>query len=244
MQTTAVNFDPRTKLTIVLCLSTLAVFIRDLAFLSGLTLSSLVLLTLLGGSIQGALKRIKRIFWLFIPITLAESLFVASGITLLSLGPLTILTSTGVAKGVEMVLRITAVIVSAGIMTTSNSRDIVQGLVQWRLPYEIAFMVSVAVRFLPMLTTEMKDALIALQLRGIDPHNTTWRKRLSIYAYLFMPVIISTLIRSQKLAIAMEARAFRAYSTRTSYRTLSFAFRDYGVMGASVAVTLGLLYLF
>jgi energy-coupling factor transport system permease protein len=37
-----------------------------------------------------------------------------------------------------------------------------------RIPYEIAFMVSVAIRFLPLLTDEIKNVVTAVQLRGIE----------------------------------------------------------------------------
>ena len=53
------------------------------------------------------------------------------------------------------------------IIMTSHSRDYVLALVQLKIPYEIAFMVLVSLRFLPVFIEEIKDTLVAMQLRGL-----------------------------------------------------------------------------
>ena len=115
------------------------------------------------------------------------------------------------------------VIAAAVVMTTANSRDIIQGLIQWKVPYELAFMVTIAIRFLPLLQEEATDTLTALQLRGVNLKKIPILKRLRTYSYLLMPLLTSVLIKARDLSVAMEMRAFRAYPQRTSLRELHFA---------------------
>ncbi|MGI6359113.1 MAG: energy-coupling factor transporter transmembrane component T family protein [Bacillota bacterium] len=235
------RLDPRTKLVIVLSISSLGVFIGDPWVLLGVAGVSWLLATLLGGNPGGAARRWRRMLWLFLPIVLMQSVFAPGGMRLLGIGSLTLLSSGGLLKGLAMLCRLLIVVVAASIMTTSNSRDVVQGLIQWKLPYEIAFMVSLAARFLPMLGEEVRDSLTALQLRGIEPEALPLRKRLQLYSYLLMPVMVSTVIRAEQLSLAMEMRAFRAFPTRTSHRSLQLRGADYAWMLGSAAVTVAAL---
>ncbi len=231
------RLDPRTKLVIVLSISSLGVFVTNPWVLLGVAGASWLLAALLGGNPGGAARRWRRMLWLFIPIVLMQSVFSSGGMPLLSIGSMTLLSSGGLLKGLAMLCRLLIVVVAASIMTTSNSRDVVQGLIQWKLPYEIAFMVSLAARFLPMLGEEVRDSLIALQLRGIEPEALPLQKRLQLYSYLLMPVMVSTVIRAEQLSLAMEMRAFRAFPTRTSHRTLQLNAADYAWMLGSIAVS-------
>jgi energy-coupling factor transport system permease protein len=110
------------------------------------------------------------------------------GQTLLAVGSVKLVTAGGLLKGAEFLLRMLIIITSAGILTTSNHREIIQGLVQWKLPYEIAFMASMGIRFLPVFAEEFRDAMIAVQLRGVDIKKLPLRQKLEVTASLFQPV--------------------------------------------------------
>jgi len=87
-----------------------------------------------------------------------------------------------------------------------------------KVPYEIAFMVSIAVRFLPIFRNEMIDMVTALQLRGIDLKKLGYREKIKVYQYLLLPITTNSILMAKELATAMEMRGFRAYAQRTSYR--------------------------
>ncbi|NLK91050.1 MAG: energy-coupling factor transporter transmembrane protein EcfT [Clostridiales bacterium] len=238
------NVDPRTKLVIVLCLSTLAIFIKDVLFLNGVLLITIIISLIFKTNMLQILRKIKRLLYVLLAIAVIQSVFSAGGRTLIEVGELVILTTVGLQKGLEFVIRIMIIILSATIITTSNSREIVQGLVQWKLPYEIAFMVSIGIRFLPILIEEIKDSVIAIQLRGIEIEKIPLRERFRVYSYLFTPVFVSTIIRAQKLSMSIEMRGFRAYETRTSYTVLEMSYTDYLVIFSSLLCTSALMYLY
>jgi energy-coupling factor transport system permease protein len=148
-----------------------------------------------------------------------------------------LVTEKGLLMGVKTFVRMLVILTSASIMTTVNYRETVQGLVQWKVPYLLAFMVSVALRFLPIFAGELKDSLTALQLRGIDLKKIPFGKKLRVYVYLLTPVVMSVLKRAQTLSMAMEARAFGAYPSRVSYLVLKLKARDYIVQLTSVLLS-------
>ncbi|MDD2574535.1 MAG: energy-coupling factor transporter transmembrane component T [Bacillota bacterium] len=244
MKTGLKGLDPRSKLVLVLCLSTLGVFIQDIGILTAVLCVSIALSTASGSRLFVLIRKFRRILWLFVAIAVIQSIFAPSGRVLVSLGGIKLITAGGLYKGVAMVLRMSIVMVSATIMATSNSREIVQGLVQWKVPYEIAFMVSVAIRFLPLLTDEIKNVVTAVQLRGIELDRIPARQRVKVYSYLIMPVVSGAVIKSRELATTMETRAFRAYPKRTSYMVLTMQRIDYTVIITSLITSILTLILY
>ncbi len=236
------SIDPRTKLLIVLLISSLAVFIKDLGLLLLTLFLSIAVTLLLKANLMGVLKKIKTFLWVFIAIVVLQSIFTKDGTVILELFNIKFITDIGLTRGIQTILRFLIIITSAVIMTTSNSREIIQGLVQWKIPYELAFMVSVAIRFLPLIQEEVNDMMTAIQLRGVDIKRIPLMKRLKTYSYLLMPMITSVLLKSQELSVAMEMRAFRAFPQRTSYKNLELSKADYGYMLLS-AIIFGIILL-
>lgn len=235
------KIDARTKLILALCLSTIAVFIQD-AYVLGLTLIATIIISIiLGAKILSVLKSFKKIWYIFAIIVLAQSIFNDSGISLIKIGDFTLISTGGLIKGLEFVLRLAVIIVSATIISTSNYREIVQGLIQLKMPYEIAFIVSVAIRFLPIFMGEFKDTVTAIQLRGVDIGRIPFKKKLKMYYYIFNPILINSIKKAHKLSIAMEMRAFRAYPERSSYLILKMSLRDYIIIGLSIILTIALI---
>lgn len=226
--------DPRTKLVIVLSLSTAGVLIRSIGLLTGVLAISIIVALLFKSPFFSILQKLKRILWVIFFLILIQSIFTVNGRSVLSIGSFTIVTVEGIMLALQLVMRMMIVITSAAIMTTNSSREIIQGLVQWKVPYEVAFMVSIAIRFLPMLSEEIKDVVTAIQLRGIELEKIPIKKRIKVYSYVLMPIVASTLTKARKLSTAMETRAFGVYEDRTSYHILKMQGVDYVFIAISI----------
>ncbi len=237
------KLDPRTKLIMVFSLSTLAVFVRDIYLLFLVLLVSLITSYIFAGNFS-FIKKMKKFIILFVGIAIIQSIFSPAGEVLFSVGSYTILTTGGLYKGIRVILRMLIIIVSATIMSSSSSRGIIQGLIQFKVPYEIAFMVSLAIRFLPVLGQEAKDAYTAIQLRGIEIEKLSFTRRLKIYSFLLMPVLTGVFFRARELSTSIEMRAFRAYPERTSYIKLVLKKRDFIVIGASFLFVSVIIYIY
>ena len=230
--------DPRTKLIIVMSISSLSVFIREPKYLIAILVIALFVSKMMKSEIFMILKKLRRILSLFMAMVLIQSLFIKGGNPIIALGEITLLTDVGILRALEFLIRISIILLSASILMTSSSRELLQGLIEWRIPYEIAFMVSVGIRFLPLLREEIEDTLTAVQLRGIDMEKLTLKEKIHLYSNIFTPVVTGAILKSQSLSIAMEARGFRAYNHRTSYLKLRMKARDYLISSFSILVSI------
>lgn len=235
------TLDPRTKLLIVLCLSSLAVFIKNVYLLLLVFFLTLAAVKLTGGEIGSVVNKLKKFIAILLAIIIIQSIFTNEGQVIVQVMQVKLITDVGLLRGIQTILRFFIVIAAAVMMTTTNPRDIIQGLIQWKVPYELAFMVTIAIRFLPLLQEEATDTLTALQLRGVNLKQIPILKRMRTYSYLLMPLLTSVLVKSRDLSVAMEMRAFRAYPQRTSLRELQFSKVDYFVMAFSIFICLLLL---
>lgn len=221
------KLDPRTIMMTALCISILAIMYRDISILFGLLIISVILSSVLGADLCGLIYRFRKFLSLIVMITFIQSIFAPSGKVLISVFDIPVLTVGGIVMGIAIFLRITVLMVSGAGLATCGGRELVQGLIQIKIPYEVAFMVYIGIRFIPLLTEEIKDSLTAIRLRGVDIENIPVSSRIKVYTYLFTPIITGTIVRAQNISIAMEMRGFRAFPKRTSHFELTFGHLDY-----------------
>jgi len=235
------NVDPRTKLASVICISTLALIFQNPLILMAVLFAGVFLAKIFGANLLMLIKRIRHILFLFIVIIFIQSLFVKTGTVLIGFENIRILTSEGLIRGIGYLMRILIILISGAILSTCDMRKLIQGLIQMKLPYDIAFMTSLGIKFLPLFVEEIKDTMIAIQLRGIDINQLSLRERLEIVSYLFTPIIAGTLNKSKKLSLSVECRGFRAYDRRTSITKLKMSSTDYLMISISILFSAGLI---
>lgn len=123
-------------------------------------------------------------------------------------------------------MRLMIVVFSALILLTGQPRDYLLGLIQWRVPYEIAYMVMIGLRFFPLLREEALDVYYSVQLRGMELRKASLKVKLQVYLKISLPILAGTLERAKDTSMAMEARAFRAYEKRTYMRQMKLRAND------------------
>jgi energy-coupling factor transport system permease protein len=218
--------DPRVIFALALFFSTYGIIIRDVIYMAALLFLAIICGVALGVDFRRLFKQVKRLLQVVLMVALLQSLFAPSGTVIFELRDIPLLTIGGIMKGLTVLFRLVLFITSASMVALYPPRALIQGMVQIKLPYEIAYMVSIGVRFVPKMGEELKDSLTALQLRGIVIEELKLKKRLRLYSYLLLPVVAASLQSAKELAMSMEMRAFRAMRERTSYYTLSFKRRD------------------
>lgn len=237
------KLDPRTKMVMVICLSTLAMIYNTPGRLALLLAATVLMLAFFHLDLGAVLGCLKPFLSLMLVLFVIQSVFTRGGEALLVAGPVPLVTSEGLLTGAGVVLRIAVVIAAALLFTTFSSRDFVLGLVQWKVPYELVFMVSIAIRFLPLVRDEMINVVTAIQLRGVELKKVPWGQKIKLCRLLLFPVIYGSMLKAQQLAVAMESRGFRAYPRRTCLRRLEFGHADYILMLIFSAVTVVLVAL-
>ena len=121
-------------------------------------------------------------------------------------------------------------------MLTGEARDYLIAMTQCHLPYELAFMVMVALRFIPILREEAQDVLCAVQMRGVRLNKAPLRQKITTYTSIMIPIVSGSIHKAEQTSIAMEARAFRAFTDRTSMRRLQMSKADWIYLAAFTAL--------
>jgi len=234
------NIDPRSKIILMLVFSSLALLLNRMISMAGLLLTVLMISFLLSSPRQIIKKALVYVLPLGLLLAFIYSL-AQPGDAWLALGSLTLLSKQGAEKALLLILRLIVIIASAAWLAKESPRRVVQGLIQWRMPYEIAFMVVIGLRFLPLLWEEMSGSLTVIQLRGLDLRRLPPFKAISVYTYLLLPALAQAIFRARQLSLSLELRGFRAHPKRSSLFTLKLTRLDGVVQAGSVVLFIGVL---
>lgn len=234
------KLDPRVKLV-----GTIVYIISLFVFRSwvGYVLATLVLAAVIKISkvpFKFMIRGLKAIVVLLL-ITVIFNLFLTPGETLVQIWKLRI-TKEGVVTAVFMIFRLMYLIIGSSVLTlTTTPNHLTDGLEKGLNPlkkikvpvHEIAMIMSIALRFIPILLEETDKIMKAQMARGADFESGGLIKKAKNLVPLLVPLFISAFRRSNDLAMAMEARGYRGGEGRTKMKPLIYKNRDkiaYGVI--------------
>ena len=134
-----------------------------------------------------------------------------------------------------MAIRLSYLIVGSSVMTlTTTPNSLTDGLEKALSPlrrihvpvHEIAMIMSIALRFIPILLEETDKIMKAQTARGADFESGNLVQRVRNMIPLLVPLFVSAFRRANDLAMAMEARGYHGGEGRTKMRPLVYARRD------------------
>ena len=164
------------------------------------------------------------------------------------------ITSEGVQNGLFFSLRLALVIITASLLTlTTAPMELTTGLEKLFNPlrcigfpaHELAMMITISMRFVPVLVEEAERLYKAQLARGANFSGGPIQRAKNLIP-LLVPLFISTFARADRLALAMESRCYRGGVNRTYFRELKFGRGDlYTSLAvlATIAVVLTLPFL-
>jgi energy-coupling factor transport system permease protein len=217
----ASHYDPRTKLILSLCAGALVVGSGNLWTLGLEYMVWLIAVMLLK---QGA--RYAKWLRLVVPMALFFGAVTWWSATLLS-----------GAQAALKLLSLTSVFFL--FFATTDPEDLGSALVKSKLPYPVAFVMSTALQFVPIISRKARMVIDAQRARGI-PMEPGWTA-IRHYPAFLLPLLIQSFKLAEELAEAMEARGFGrpGRSFLIDYR---FERRDWvAVCSGIAAVMAGLL---
>ena len=172
---------------------------------------------------------------ILIIISAVFNLFLTPGDVLIQIWKLTI-TYQGLKMAIFMVVRLIYLIVGTSLMTlTTTPNNLTDGLEKGlgflkviKVPvHEIAMMMSIALRFIPILIEETDKIMKAQMARGADFESGNLIQKAKNLVPLLVPLFISAFRRANDLAMAMEARGYRGGEGRTKMNPLIYRKADY-----------------
>lgn len=236
------KMDPRVKLGgTLLYIISLFFFKNFLAYLIAILFLAIVI-KLSKVPFKFMVRGMKAIMFLLL-ITVVFNLFLTQGTPLLTVWKLTI-TREGVKMALTMALRLTLLIIGSSVMTlTTTPNNLTDGMEKMMRPlrvikvpvHEVAMMMAIALRFIPILLEETDKIMKAQIARGADFESGNLINKAKAMVPLLVPLFISAFRRANDLAMAMEARCYRGGEGRTKMKPLIYQRRDY-IAYACIAV--------
>lgn len=227
------RLDPRVKLAFTI-LYIVALYVGEGVLCFALAAAFLAVIILLSKvPVSFMLRGLRGIFILML-ISVAFNLFLTQGEEVFHWWIFRI-TKEGIRIAVRMVVRLMLLIMGTSIMTlTTTPSDLTDGLEKafgflkvFRVPvHEVAMMMSIALRFIPILIEEVNKIMKAQQARGADFENGGLIKKAKAMVPLLIPLFVSAFRRADELANAMEARCYHGGDGRTKLHPLKYGRRD------------------
>lgn len=228
------RLDPRVKLAGTLVYVITLFFYKNFAGYALTILFLALVIRLSKVPFKFMVKGMKSILFLLM-ITVLFNLFMTPGTPVFTLWKLTI-TAEGTTLAVSMVLRLSLLVIGSSLMTlTTTPNNLTDGMEKglgflriFKVPvHEVAMMMSIALRFIPILMEETDKIMKAQMARGADFESGKLIARAKAMVPLLVPLFVSAFRRANDLAMAMEARCYRGGEGRTKMKPLKYRGRDY-----------------
>lgn len=240
------RLDPRVKLvgTLVFIIS---LFVVD-NFI-GYIIAALLLVWVIKLSkvpFRFMVRGMKAIVFLLL-IAVVFNLFLTPGEVVFTVWKIQI-TREGIYLAAFMAIRLVFLLMGSSVMTlTTTPNQLTDGLEKLLNPlkklkvpvHEISMMMSIALRFIPILLEETDKIMKAQIARGADFESGNLIKKAKSLVPLLVPLFISAFRRANDLATAMEARCYRGGEHRTKMKPLIYQKNDrlaYAVLWGYLAV--------
>ncbi len=227
------RLDPRVKLvgTLVFLIS-LFLFNNFIGYVvAGLFLATMIKISKVPFSF--IVRGLKTIMVLML-FTVTFNLFLTEG-QILWQWKIFKITVEGIELAVFMALRLVFLIIGSSLMTlTTTPNQLTDGLETGLAPlkklhvpvHEISMMMSIALRFIPILLEETDKIMKAQQARGADFEEGKLLDRAKALVPVLVPLFVSAFRRANDLAMAMEARCYRGGEGRTRMKPLKYTKQD------------------
>ncbi len=244
------RLDPRTKL-----IGTMGFIVSVFLFhtFPGYAVATLflgLLIVLSKVPVSFMFRGLKAIFFILV-VTVIFNIFLTPGEVLWKWGFLRV-TKEGLILAGTMAIRLTYLVIGSSIMTlTTTPNQLTDGLERLLRPlnrihvpvHEIAMIMSIALRFIPILMEETDRIMKAQIARGADFETGNLIQKAKNMVPLLVPLFISAFRRANDLAMAMEARCYHGGDQRTQMKPLTYKNIDYMAF-AVLGIYLGIGVLF
>ncbi len=212
------RLDPRTKLLFSLLICVAAFASNQVIFL--LLLLALNLgLGLLGGVFPQTLRVLRGMLKACVFMFILQVLFIQQGNPYFSFLGIHV-TDFGVRTAYMVILRLLNATLPLSLMlTVTRLTDLSNALVvHWHLPYQYAFTITTALHFIPVFFQDMQAVTEAQIARGVSFDTRNPIKKIGLMIPLSIPLLISSVKKTEQAAIAVELRGFRLRTRESAYR--------------------------
>ncbi|WP_022794498.1 energy-coupling factor transporter transmembrane component T family protein [Marinococcus halotolerans] len=228
------HMDPRAKIAAVLFLIIVIFLVNSWNGYALFGAVAIAIYFLSGVPFRYIRKGMFPVFILVILTFFLHAFFTREGDILFSVGMFSFY-EEGIRQGLFISLRLLLLVYFTSLLTlTTSPIDLTDALEQMFSPlerfkfpaYDVAMMMSIAIRFIPTLLQETEKIIKAQTARGADFNKGSMRDRMQAFVSLLVPLFVRAFRRAEDLAYAMEARGYNGGEGRTKLRLLVWGWRD------------------
>lgn len=229
------RLDPRVKIVNTFVYVISLFFMRNIIMYGAAMIVLLVYIKLSKVPLKYIIKGTKALFWIIF-FTVVLQLFTIQGVETVFEWHFIKITETGIYSAVNLLLRLILIIIGSSMMTyttTPNSlTDGLEKLFRWMnrigVPvHELSMIMSIALRFIPVLVDELDRIMKVQMARGVDFKDGNILERIKKLMPIIVPLFVSAIRRSNELAMAMDARCYHGGEGRTKMKPLEYKRNDH-----------------
>lgn len=137
-------------------------------------------------------------------------------------------TDRGVVNALCLVLRLSGATLPLAVMlSVTKLGDLSNALVEkLHIPFKYAFTLTTAIRFIPVFAQEMAGIIEAQTSRGIELDTKNPFRKIALILPLCAPLLVSSVRKTQSLAIAADLRGFKFRKAGSCLKTYPICLRD------------------
>ncbi len=134
----------------------------------------------------------------------------------------------GVYHGLIQSLRMITMVCTGYAICFSTSPDsFLRGLTALRVPFGISFMATTAIRFAPVVFSELQSVRAALKLKGYQPMKNGILDFIRVEVSSLRPVLAATIRRSEDISLSILTRGFTIDGQRTCLHASTFGAKSW-----------------
>jgi len=241
--------DPRVKLILSLIYMVLIFIVNNYIGLLFLVMFTAMVIFTSGVPVKYTLKGLKPLLFIIV-FTVVINLFTTKGTVVFEYGFIKI-TQEGIDMSIKLIIRLSLLVISASLLTLTTTPILLTDAIESLLKplravgvpaHEIAMMMTISLRFIPILLEETDKIMKAQASRGADFDTGNFIQRAKSFVPVLIPLFISAFRRADEMANAMEARCYRGSEGRTKMKQLKLSSLDYKIMIVMAVVVAGVLY--
>lgn len=200
-------------------------------------LAGLLVITLALGAYAGVFSRLASLLKVLLPLAaimlVLQMIFVQGGERLVGF-----VTSEGLVTGSKACLRLLGVALPLVlVLTVTKLTDLANACVEiLHVPYRYAFAFTTALRFVPLFGQEMNAIREAQTARGVEYDTKNPIKKLQLMLPLCIPLLISSVGKTDATALAAEQRGFYLRTRESSYKRYPLQALDFAAIAVAVAL--------
>ena len=221
------RLDPRVKLRFVILYIILLLIDRNLPLYIMLSALFVAAVAIAGIPVSYMMKGTRGML-VFIGICSAISIFTTPDNESIKVGIFT-MTQAGIIKACFIFWRMLLMIfMSSLLMYTTTPSEITDGLEKaFHMKSDIALGITLALRFISVLSEEMDRIIKAQTMRGAAFDTGNFFQRAKSMLHVIRPLFQNAINRAESLGDAMDARCYQGGRGRTKLKPLSYDTRDF-----------------